>query len=181
MVRFILLFIFLSSYTPFHAFGQSLKIIDSTRKPAVKGYHIGIVQPLLAFNKNKSTYFTDYDFYSIGFPFGITLTTSGSVLIDLELVPFIKPRIDDDAVPYEVHLLYHPGILIPVGHGFTVGLRAAFEPGNDQFGFTPLVNKGFSLNKGMQFFVELVLPGRFGPEKSSGYTQVAGFHMGVGF
>ncbi len=181
MIRFILLFICLSSYAPFHSSGQSMKSIDSTHKSMVKGYHIGIVQPLLAFNRNKTTYFTDYNFYSIGFPFGITLTTSGSVLIDLELVPFIKPRIDDDAVPYEVALLYHPGILVPVGHGFTFGLRAAFEPVNDQFGFTPLINKGFKMNNGTSFFCELVFPGRFGPEKSSGYTQIVGIHLGLGF
>jgi len=181
MFRFILLCMFLTLYAPFHSSGQSLKSIDSTHKSMVKGYHIGIVQPLLAYNRNKTTYFTDYNFYSIGFPLGITLTTSGSVLIDLELMPFIKPRIDDDAVPYEVVLLYHPGILVPAGHGFTFGLRAAFEPGNDQFGFTPLINKAVKLNNSTRIFCELVLPGRFGPEKSIGYTQIAGIHLGLGF
>ena len=66
-------------------------------------------------------------------------------------------------------------------NGWTLGLRAAFEIGEDQFGFTPLVNKAFKLRSGTAFFVEIVAPGRFGPEKDTGYTQLGGVHIGLGF
>ena len=154
---------------------------DSLKLPAIKGYHFGVVQPLLAIQQKNMRYLTEYDFYSIGFPFGLTLRTNGLFLIDLELVPFIKPYADDAGKPYDVHLLYHPGVLYPLGSGFTVGLRAAFESGQDQFGFTPLINKSFKIGPAGSFFVELVFPGRFGPEKSSGYTQIGGIHFGFGF
>lgn len=154
---------------------------DTVNHPAIKGYHIGVVQPVFAFHQNKTRYLTEYDFYSIGFPFGLTLRTSGRFLIDLELVPFIKPYADDAGKPYDVHLLYHPGVLYPVGSGFTLGLRAAFESGQNQFGFTPLINKSFKIGPAGSLFIELVFPGRWGPEKSSGYTQIGGVHLGFGF
>ena len=162
------------------AYAQPFKK-DTVIRPAIKGYHIGVVQPIFAIHQNKARYLTEYDFYSIGFPFGLTLNTSGRLLIDLELVPFIKPYADDAGKPYDVHLLYHPGVLYPLGAGFTLGLRAAFESGQDQFGFTPLINKSFKIGPAGSIFIELVFPGRWGPEKSSGYTQIGGLHLGFGF
>lgn len=181
MLRLLVLSACLSILFQFNSVCQTQNPSDTCKAQMVKGFHIGVVQPLFAIHKNTMDFVNEYDFYSIGFPFGITLKTSGKLLIDLELVPFIKPYINDDSKPYAVSLLYHPGVLMPLRHKFTVGLRAAFEPGNNQFGFTPLINKGFKLNHETTFFVELVFPGRFGPEKSSGYTQVAGLHVGLGF
>lgn len=160
---------------------QNIQMTDSISRGSIKGYHIGVVQPILAIHNNQTTYLSDYEFYSIGFPFGITLNTSGALLIDLEIVPFIKPYLNDDSKPYEIHLLYHPGILLPLGHGFTAGLRVAFESGTNQFGFTPLINKGFKLSQATKFFIEIVFPGRFGPGKDSGYTQLIGAHIGLAF
>ncbi|MBP8725114.1 MAG: hypothetical protein KBF37_08475 [Saprospiraceae bacterium] len=146
----------------------------------VAGYHFGVVQPILAINKGDVNYFYETDFYAIGFPMGITLNTPGKVKFDLEFVPLFKPYADTDK-PYEVHLLFHPGFLFPLGGGFTFGMRLAFETGVGQFGLTPLLNKGFSIGDGTVFFLELVAPGRFGPEKNSGYTQIFGLHAGLGF
>lgn len=147
----------------------------------VKGIHIGVVQPFVAFHKKRITSISDYDFYMVGFPVGITFNSSETVYFDFEVVPFIKPYINDHTKPYEVHILYHPGVLVPIGHNFTLGLRAAFEPEIDQFGFTPLINKSYKLRRDNLIFTELVFPGRFGPEKSSGYTQVIGLHLGLAF
>jgi hypothetical protein len=60
----------------------------------VKGYHIGVVQPIVSFNKGEATNIFAYDKYAIGFPTGITLTTSSKLLIDLELVPFVAPLLE---------------------------------------------------------------------------------------
>lgn len=148
------------------------------RGPA--GFHIGVVQPILAANNGEVQYINQSSFYAIGFPIGVTFYTPGSVLFDMELVPFVKPYTNAEQ-PYDVHLLFHPGILFPLKGGFTFGLRLAFETGQGQFGFTPLINKSFSISPGKSFFVELVAPGRFGPQKNSGYTQIAGLHIGLGF
>lgn len=146
----------------------------------VKGYHIGVVQPIVSFNKGEATNIFAYDKYAIGFPTGITLTTSSKLLIDLELVPFVAPLLEKRD-NFEVHLLYHPGVLLPLDSGFTLGLRAAFESGTGQFGYTLLLNKAFDICNSTKFFVELVAPGRWGPNEKSGYTQVLALHLGLGF
>jgi hypothetical protein len=171
----ICIFLFLSGIT-----AQDLTIINPPVKTKINGYHVGVVQILFATNKGETVFFDRTSVYSVGFPFGITFNTAGKLKIDLELVPFINPYIYSD-LPYNIHLLYHPGILYPLKGGWTLGMRAAFEIGQGQFGFTPLINKGFKTGKGTTFFIELILPGRFGPEKASGYTQLGGIHMGLGF
>ncbi|MDZ4708816.1 MAG: hypothetical protein SH818_10500 [Saprospiraceae bacterium] len=163
-----------------HVRGQDSLACINSRAEIIKGYHIGVVQPLLSIHQGKIQYVNQVDFYSIGFPLGITFNTSGKMLVDLEFVPFVKPYLNDVKL-YEVNLLFHPGILMPLGGGFTFGLRAAFEIGQGQFGFTPLLNKSFKLKSGKVFFLEGVAPGRWGPEKDSGFSQILGMHIGLGF
>jgi len=153
---------------------------EKTESSLVKGVHIGIVQIIMGLNKGEVTYFDKNNFYSIGLPVGISFSTKGKCVFDLEFVPVIKPYINSSH-PYDVHLLFHPGILFPLNHGWTLGLRLAFETGQGQFGFTPLLNKAFKIKNNVVFFMELVAPARFGPDKNSGYTQLAGLHLGIGF
>ncbi|HLF63561.1 MAG TPA: hypothetical protein VI603_07405 [Saprospiraceae bacterium] len=148
--------------------------------PKLSGYHVGVVQIVFAANGDGTKFLDQTSFYSIGFPLGVTLNTSGKVKVDLEVVPFVKPYVQTD-LPYKVHVLYHPGVLFPLKHGWTFGLRLACESGQGQFGFTPLVNKAFKIGEQTVIFIELVAPGRFGPEKNSGYTQLGGLHVGFGF
>lgn len=145
------------------------------------GYHIGVVQILCAVNHGEVTWLDKSDFYSIGFPMGITFNSKGTSKFDLEFVPVLKPYAGQEDKPYEVHFVVHPGILFPMKHGWTFGLRAAFEVGDGVFGFTPLLNKSFGSGDRSHFFIELVAPGRFGPDKDSSYTQLAGIHLGFGF
>ncbi|MBK8517852.1 MAG: hypothetical protein IPL55_16685 [Saprospiraceae bacterium] len=159
---------------------QDTIMVASPVLPKVSGYHAGVVQIIFSYNNGETVYFDRTSVYSLGFPFGITFNTKGKSKIDLELVPFINPYIYSDR-PFKIHLLYHPGILYPLKYGWTLGLRAAFEIGEGQFGFTPLVNKAFNFKNGNVFFIELVAPGRFGPNKDSGYTQLGGIHVGIGF
>ncbi len=160
--------------------GQDKIIAEVKENSKFAGYHIGVVQIIFAHNNGETVFFDRTSIYSVGFPFGLTFNTSGKIKIDLEVVPFINPYIYSDKA-YEIHLLYHPGILYPLSNGWTLGLRAAFEIGQGQFGFTPLINKSFKRDKGAMFFFEIVAPGRFGPEKTSGYTQLGGIHFGFSF
>lgn len=158
---------------------DSIKLPDFPKNP-VNGYHIGIVQPLIFIQEGEVTDLLDYDVYSMGFPIGISLATPGKAIIDIEVVPFVAAALEFRE-NYEVHLLYHPGILYPLGSGFTLGLRLAFESGKGQFGFTPLINKSFPITKNTKFFLEIVAPGRFGPNEKTPYTQIFGLHAGVAF
>lgn len=57
----------------------------------LSGYHIGLVQILFGVHKSEITFLDKSDFYTIGFPMGITLNTWSRLKIDLEIVPVIKP------------------------------------------------------------------------------------------
>ena len=163
------------------ATAQDSLLVATPPTPKVAGYHIGVVQTLFAANQREITWLDQSNFYSIGFPMGITFNSGGKSKFDLEFVPSLKPYAGQEDKPYEVHFLVHPGVLFPMQKGWTFGLRAAFETGDGVWGFTPLLNKSFHGNGHSSFFIELVAPGRFGPGKDSGYTQLLGLHLGVGF
>lgn len=177
--------ILISLFCLFFQYGQAQEKQKKSSESGVNqsmlmGYHFGFVNVFCSVKNGDLRWHDRYDLYSIGFPMGLTLRTPGSLLVDLEAVPFIQPYLASDE-PYQVHLLWHPGVLLPLPKGWTVGLRAAFETGVGQFGFTPLLNKAFKISAQSAFFLELVLPARFGPAKDNGYIQLAGLHVGVGF
>lgn len=132
------------------------------------GGHFGVVQPILTISDGDVT--TLADAYAIGFPIGITIKKNDTWAFDAEFVPFVK---EGDVVDF----LVHPGVLRALGNSFTFGFRAAFEVKANVYGFTPLINKSFPLNENMVWFVEGVLPVRFG----SNTSITAGIHVGVGF
>src|SRR6266481_1561949 len=80
--------------------------------------HIGFVLPLVTHSDGATT--TIADGFSIGFPTGITLKGPGRLAFDMEFVPSIQKS------PRSVTLTVHPGFVEAVGHGFAVGVRAAF-------------------------------------------------------
>lgn len=145
------------------------------------GGHVGVVLPLVTHAGGQTTNIGDS--FSIGFPMGITLKGRSKTAFDFEFVPSIQDS------PRQVGLLVHPGILWGIGHGFTVGTRAAFDVNSAQFGFTPLVNKSWPIRSENGFFkayfAEAVLPVRF--NRPTGLNAVAtnpvtfGVHFGLGF
>lgn len=163
-----------------HMDADTSKIDSAVKTPVIRGYHIGVVQPLMKIQNNEAIYLTRNSFYTIGFPMGITFGAGKRLLFDMEFVPFVTPFLGTND-PIKVHLLYHPGLLIPLGEGFTAGIRLAYEVGIDQIGATLLLNKSWKLSGNSSFFTEFVLPGRVGPDKSSGYTQIVALHLGIGF
>jgi len=140
------------------------------------GGHFGLVLPLVAHADGETTDITD-DFV-IGFPVGITLKKWDRVAFDLELVPLVQ-----DA-PLSVDLTVHPGLLLPLGHSFTAGLRAAFEVEGDAWGLTPLVARSFPIHGGdTAYFLELDLPLRVREDDDGANDGSVGlaFHAGIAF
>jgi hypothetical protein len=180
IMKNVLAFFTISFIIPVFAVQAQDGIPPAPPAKGLAGYHVGVVQPIVAFHNGEIHTIDETEFYSIGFPLGITFHTPGKTMIDFEFVPLIKPYANSSK-PYDVHLLVHPGVLFPLSNGWTFGFRLAFETGTGQFGFTPLLNKAFPCGNDNVFFIELVAPGRFGPEKNSGYTQVLGLHFGFGF
>jgi hypothetical protein len=143
------------------------------------GGHIGFVIPWVTHANGQTTSIADN--FSIGFPIGVTLKGKGRMALDLEFVPTIQDR------PRQVSLLVHPGVLYGLGHGFTAGMRAAFDVNSSQFGFTPLLNKSWPIKNHNGFFkayfVEAVLPVRFNRPTGGPSSNPVTFatHFGLGF
>jgi len=143
------------------------------------GGHVGFVLPLVTRAAGQTT--TLDDAFSIGFPMGITFAGSGRMALDMEFVPSVKNT------PRAVTLTVHPGLIWRLGHGFSLGGRAAFDVNTSQLGFTPLLNKSWPIQRQGSFFkayfAEAVLPVRFnrplgGPNDS---PVTFGMHFGLGF
>ncbi len=143
--------------------------------------HVGLMQMIFSIREERVRDISLYDYYTLGLPVGITFPTGGRLLFDMEMVTFIKPYFGNPTRPVEFELLMHPGFLVRLGGGFSFGLRAAVEINQGNYGFTPLLNKSFPLKNGNAFFIELILPGRFEPEKTGTYTQELGIHAGFAF
>ena len=141
--------------------------------PRIAAY-TGIVHPLVTFSKTETV--TNFkNAYTVGFPVGINVWKSAKVGFSFEVVPFIKA---ENHVSKMNNFLFHPGILLGLGHGFTLAGRAAFET-SGRYGFTPVFNKIAKRNKNSHYFVAIPLPVRFGNDKPASFA--VGFQFGLGF
>ena len=84
-------------------------------------------------------------------------------------------------------LTLHPGLIYGLGHGWAVGLRAAFVVDQATVGFTPLVNHRWPIKRKnilfKAYFVEADLPVRFSRPVGTPPTNAVTFamHTGVAF
>jgi len=141
--------------------------------PKLAGY-IGIVHPIVNFSSD-GTHTNFKDSYTVGMPIGINIWKSAKIGFSSEIVPFIKATGSGSKVN---NVLFHPGVLVALGHGFTFAGRLAFET-SGRYGITPVFNKVVKKNKGSNFFVAIPLPARFGNNTASTYG--VGFQFGVAF
>ena len=141
--------------------------------PKIAGY-VGILHPIVTFSKNDiTTNFKDY--YLVGLPTGINIWKSNKIGFSAEFVPFIKA---DSTGSKMNNFLFHPGILVALGKGWTFAGRAAFET-SGRYGFTPVINKIVKKNKNSGYFVAIPLPFRFGNKLDATFT--IGFQFGISF
>jgi hypothetical protein len=150
------------------------------KKGPTVGGHIGFVLPLVTHSGGQTTSLGDQP--AVGFPVGITVKGTGRTAFDLEFVP------QYNATGQRLTTLtVHPGLIYSLGHGYAVGLRAAFVVDNPTVGFTPLVNKSWPIKHNNSlfkaYFVEADLPVRFNRPVGAPATNAVTFamHFGVGF
>jgi hypothetical protein len=105
------------------------------------------------------------------------------VFVDFEFVPGIQPR-----TAHQTSLTVNPGVLFKLGHGFTFGMRAAFDVPSWRIGFIPLLNKSWPLHHQPSqkaflktFFVELDVPVKFGRPNGRMATNPVTLATQVGF
>ena len=146
---------------------------QSTGYPKVAGY-VGILHPLVTFTKDETT--TNFkDYYLGGMPVGINIWKSPKIGFSAEFVPFIRA---ENGTSKMSNFLFHPGILVALGKGWTFAGRAAFETGG-RYGFTPVLNKIVKKNKNSGYFVAIPLPFRFGNDHPA--SSGIGFQFGIAF
>src|SRR3984893_8254032 len=151
------------------------------QKGPTLGGHIGVLFPLVT-HSGGQTINNLADQLAVGFPVGMTVKGSGRTAFDLEFVPQYN-----GTGQRLTTLTVHPGLIYSVGHGYAVGLRAAFVVDNPTVGFTPLVNKSWPIKHNNSlfkaYFVEAPLPVRFNRPVGAPATNAVTFamHFGVAF
>ncbi len=153
-------------FAGFTAFSQ-------TTYPKITGY-FGIMHPIVTFNQDE-TMVNFRDYYAVGFPTGINIWKNEKIGFSFEMVPNIK---DDQGTSKVSNLLFHPGVLVALGKGYTFAGRAAFES-SGRYGFTPVLNKTIIKNSSCSYFLALPLPVRFGNDHPASFT--VGFQFGIAF
>lgn len=141
--------------------------------PKITGY-VGILHPIVTFDSN-GTHTNFSSSYTVGMPTGINIWKSAGVGFSMEMVPSIRA---ENGVSKMNNFLFHPGILLALGNGFTFAGRAAFET-SSRYGLTPVLNKTLIKNKSTSYFAAIPLPLRFGNEKPASFTL--GFQFGIAF
>ena len=114
------------------------------RAQTTVGGHIGILVPWVTRAGGNTT--TVFDTFSLGLPFGVSVKGQGRMFVDFEFIPHINQN------PHLATLTVDPGVLWRLDHGFTVGLRAAFNINSSSIGFVPIVNKSWKLHDQSGFF-----------------------------
>ncbi|CAD0007980.1 hypothetical protein [Flavobacterium salmonis] len=146
---------------------------SQTTYPKINGY-IGIMHPIVTFSEDETT--TNFDgHYVVAFPVGINLWKTSKIGFSFEIVPTIK---DEDGVSKSNNLTFHPGVLVPLGSGFSFAGRVAFET-SGRYGFTPVFNKTLIKSENCSYYAALPLPVRFANDKPA--TLTVGFQLGVLF
>jgi hypothetical protein len=152
---------------------DSLGQVPPVSYPRVTGY-VGILHPLVTFSSaSTATNFSDH--YVAGLPTGINIWKSEKIGFTFEVMPSIRA---EEGVSKVNNFLFHPGVLVGLGGGFTFAGRAAFET-SGRYGFTPVLSKAIIKNKNSSYFVALPVPVRFGNNHPA--TTTIGLQIGIAF
>ncbi|SNR37676.1 hypothetical protein [Flavobacterium sp. ov086] len=151
----------------------SAPIFAQTTYPKITGY-FGILHPIMTVS-NEQTTLNFRDYYAIGFPTGINIWKSSKIGFSFEIVPNIKAEDGHDKV---TNILFHPGVLVALGNGYTFAGRAAFES-SGRYGVTPVINKTVLKSDNCSYFVAVPFPVRFGNDHPATFT--VGFQFGIAF
>ncbi|QOG01415.1 hypothetical protein [Flavobacterium sp. MDT1-60] len=154
-------------------FISTITAFSQTTYPKITGY-FGILHPIVTIS-NEQTNLNFRDYYAVGFPTGINIWKSSKIGFSFEIVPNIKVQGASDKV---TNILFHPGVLVALGKGYTFAGRAAFES-SGRYGFTPVINKTVLKSENCSYFVAVPLPVRFGNDHPATFT--VGFQFGIAF
>lgn len=141
--------------------------------PKITGY-FGVYHPIIT-TSSEQTNLNFRDYYAVGFPTGINIWKSSKIGFSFEIVPNIKVQGASDKV---TNIVFHPGVLVALGNGYTFAGRMAFESFG-RYGVTPVINKTVIKNANSSYFVAVPLPVRFGNDHPA--TVTIGLQFGIAF
>ncbi|UEG52813.1 hypothetical protein LLH06_17850 [Mucilaginibacter daejeonensis] len=141
--------------------------------PKIAGY-VGILHPLFTFSSAGTDKNFDHH-YVVGMPVGINIWKSSTIGFSAEFVPTIRA---ENGTSKMSNFLFHPGVLVALGKGYTFAGRAAFET-SGRYGVTPVLNKIVIRGKSSSMFAAVPLPLRFGNDRPTSFT--IGFQFGIAF
>lgn len=141
--------------------------------PKITGY-FGVYHPIIT-TSDEQTNLNFRDYYAVGFPTGINIWKSSKIGFSFEIVPNIKVQGASDKV---TNIVFHPGVLVALGNGYTFAGRMAFE-NSGRYGVTPVINKTVIKNANSGYFVAVPLPVRFGNDHPA--TVTIGVQLGIAF
>ena len=141
--------------------------------PKITGY-FGVYHPIIT-TSSEQTNLNFRDYYAVGFPTGINIWKSSKIGFSFEIVPNIKVQGASDKV---TNIVFHPGVLVALGNGYTFAGRMAFE-NSGRYGVTPVINKTVIKNANSSYFVAVPLPVRFGNDHPA--TVTIGVQLGIAF
>ena len=154
-------------------FSLNFNAFSQTVYPKITGY-FGILHPIVTFS-DEQTNVNFRDYYAVGYPTGINIWKNQKIGFSFEVVPNIKVQGNSNKV---TNLLFHPGVLVALGHGYTFAGRAAFES-SGRYGITPVINKTIIKSDNCSYFAAVPLPVRFGNNHPASFT--IGFQFGIAF
>lgn len=151
----------------------STTVFSQQTYPKITGY-FGIYHPIIT-TSSEQTNLNFRDFYAVGFPTGINIWKSSKIGFSFEIVPNIKVQGASDKV---TTIVFHPGVLVALGNGYTFAGRMAFES-SGRYGITPVINKTVIKNANSSYFLAVPLPVRFGNDHPATFT--VGLQFGIAF
>ena len=151
----------------------SFPVFSQTTYPKITGY-FSVMHPIVTFS-SEETAVNFRDYYLVNFPTGINIWKSAKIGFSFEIAPSIKT---EDGISKVNSVLFHPGVLVALGKGFTFAGRAAFET-SGRFGVTPVFTKTVIKNESSSFYVSLPFPIRFGNDHPATFTS--GIQLGIAF
>jgi hypothetical protein len=160
------------------AVGLLVVPMHSLYAQATVGGHLGFLVPWVTWEGGQTN--TVFDSYSFGMPFGINVGAQGHRMsVDFEFIPTVSQS------PHETTLTVDPGVLYKLDHGYTVGLRAAFDIDASRVGVVPLLNKSWKLREPIGVFkavyAEIDVPVKFSRPPGGPATNPVTFATQFGF
>jgi hypothetical protein len=129
--------------------------------PKTVGYLSFIIPIVTVQGSTTTTNFTSAT--TIGFPVGLNILYSDKFGFSYEITPTIKASGNTSKMS---NLLFDPGPMFRLKHGFTIISRLAFET-SGRYGFTPVLNKIIIRTKDVNYSMSISLPTRFGNDEAS--------------